>query len=536
LDCKSLKVRLDKLIQDRKVVEEQWDLIQQFVVPYRGNFFRDVQSEGAVEWRQSRQVFDATAMNANNILSSSLHGSITNPSHQWFNFRFRRDDLSENREAAQWLRDCTQICFETIRDSNFNLEANEGYIDLTSYGTAFMSKEILETNGSFEDYLFAAAPIEESYFEVDFRGLVHRYYRKMKWSAVQLSTKFGREKIPEKYRDMVDKPQGTEANIEIVLCVYQREGQHDPTKVAAPINRPVGFKYFLYEGGEAIGEEGGYYSMPTLVMRWRNTAGSVWGNSPAMIALPDILTLNQLVELILESLEKVVDPAIKTTERGLISDLDLSAAGVNVVRNMQDLEAFETKARFDVAELNREKLQASIRSIFYVDQLELKDSPAMTATEVSVRYELMQRLLGPTLGRLESDFLDPLVTSTFADLVRYKRLPDMPAVVQDSRDPTVNVEYTGPMARAQKLDQAQSLTQFLGAVAQMGEVNPQALEKVDWDQSVSLMAEYYGAEPKVLVSEAEMKKKRREQAQLGARAGEAEVSKLEGDAQQANEE
>lgn len=538
MDCGEIRARLGKLESSRSTVQQQWELIRKYVVPYRGHFFNSPQGELAVEWEENRFVFDSTAINANNILSSSLHGAITNPSHQWFDFRFRSDKLVEDRAAAQWLHDCSQICFETLRDSNFNLQANEGYIDLTSFGTAFLTKEVLETkDGKFEDFLFKSVPLEECFFEQDFRGRIYRFYRKMQWSGTQIYSKFG-ESLSKEAKDLLEsKRASVEQDTTVVFCVYKREDVDETNDYGVDAKlRPYGFKYFLYDSKVQLGDEGGFYQMPALVMRWRNTADSMWGNSPAMIALPDILTLNQLVELILDSLEKVVDPPIKTTERGLMSDLELGPAGINVVSRMEDLETFESRARFDVAELNREKLQQSIRQIFYVDQLEMKDSPAMTATEVNVRYELMQRLLGPTLGRLESDFLDPLVSSVFSDLLRYDRLPPIPESVKQAGDPTINIEYTGPMARAQKLDRAQSLMNYLGAVAQMGEINPEAMEKVDWDQAVSLLAEYYGAEPKILKSEAKVRKDRRDREEMMKRQQAAEVGEQEGKAAQAQQE
>lgn len=534
MECKDLRKRLDKLCSDRKVVEEQWTLIRQYVVPYRGQFFKDVTSEGGVEWRENRKVFDSTAPNANNVLSSSLHGAITNPSHQWFTFRFRDEKLSDDKEAAQWLRDCATVTFETIRDSNFNLQANEGYIDLTSFGTAFIVKELEEENGDLKNILFKCSPLEECYFEQDHRGDIIYFYKKMKWSAVMVHTKFG-DQTPDDIKQKAENQAGSDMDINVTFAVYPREDKKDASGILTPENRPFGYKYFLHDDAKQLGDEGGYYSMPALVMRWRSTADSMWGNSPAMIALPDILTLNQLVELILDSLEKVVDPAVKVTERGLLSDLDLGPAGLNVVRSMDDMEAFESRARFDVAELNREKLQMSINQTFYVDQLEMKESPAMTATEVNVRYELMQRLLGPTLGRLESDFLDPLVTSVFADLLRYKRLPEPPSSI-DAFDPTFNVEYTGPMARAQKQDDANRLIGFLGAVAQLGEVQPKALDKVNWDMSVDLLAEYHGAEPKVLKSEKEMKRLRRDQEQNEQDMAEGQIAEQVGKGQAALQE
>jgi hypothetical protein len=530
MDCKMLRKRLDTLQSSRKVVEQQWNLVREYVVPYRGNFLQEGVMESSVNWQENRRVFDSTAINANNILASSIHGAVTNPSTQWFQFRFRDDKLSDHTEAAQWLHECGQIVFETLRDSNFNLQANECYLDLTSFGSAFITKEILEDGaGGFEDFLFQSIPLEEVFFEQDYRGRIQNVYRKMKWSAVQILSKFG-DNTPDVIKEKAQN-NATDQDITVVFAVYKREGSvAEASMVASPERRPYGYKYFLYEDSTQLGDEGGYYSMPALAMRWRKTSNSVWGNSPAMIAMPDIVTLNQLVELILDSLEKVVDPAIKVTERGLLSDLNLGPAGVNVLRSLEDMEAFESRARFDVAELNREKLQASIRSIFYVDQLELKEAPAMTATEVNVRYELMQRLLGPTLGRLESDFLDPLVSSAFADLMRYKRLPPMPAQVSEHKNPVLNIEYTGPMARAQKQDQAQSLTTFLGSVAQMMEVAPPMGARVDWNQAVVMLAEYTGVEPRVLKSEATMKKEQKQAEEQARRMQEAEIAGAEGQA------
>jgi hypothetical protein len=525
VECKLLRKHLETLESNRSALEYTWDLIRTYVVPFRGSFYQDVSNENSVDWRQNRQVFDATAIQANNTLAASLHGAITNPSHQWFDLRFRSDELQDDKDASQWLRDCSRITFETIRDSNFNLEGNEAYLDLTSMGTAFLSKEIEETNGDFEDFIFKAIPISEAYFDEDSRGRVYRFFRKMKWTPTQIYQKFG-EKTPADIKKMHEE--GTSKDkITVVFAVYRRDNGASSYRTAAPQNRPVGAKYFLFETGEQLGEETGYYTMPVFAMRWRSTTDSMWGNSPAMHALPDILTLNELVELILNSLEKVVDPAIKVTERALLTDLDLGAAGVNVLRNISDMEAFESRARFEVAELNRDQLQRSIRNIFYVDQLELKESPAMTATEVQVRYELMQRLLGPTLGRLESDFLDPLVSSTFADLYRYRKLPQAPDSILEGGDPSFVIEYTSPMARAQRLDDAASLQRFLGSIAQLGEINPEAMMKVDWDKAVELLAQYHGAEPQVLKSDAAVKRERRKMQQQAERQQDAQAMETE---------
>jgi hypothetical protein len=382
-----------------------------------------------------------------------------------------------------------------------------------SYGTAIIVEEVIEdAYGGFDHLVFQSVPIKECFFEQDHEGQVVRLYRKMKWSPLMVKEKFG-DQTPE---TIVNRAERGDSNmdIDIVFAVYERDQYKnaDRSKILAPKLRPFGYKYVLIADASQIGDEGGYYEMPAFVPRWRKTAESIWGNSPAMAALPDIMTLNKLVQLILVSLEKVVDPAIVTTERGLLSDLDLSPGGINVVRRMDELGTFESRARFDVAELHREKLQSSIRQAFYVDQLELKESPAMTATEVNVRYELMQRLLGPTLGRLKSDYLDPLIRLTFANLYRYGRFSEVPKILEDF-DATLDIMYVGPLSRVQRVEQAQSVERLLAATLPLVQVAPQIADMFDFDEVVRVLHDYYQAPTTMLAPETKVRKKRADREQ-----------------------
>jgi hypothetical protein len=280
-------------------------------------------------------------------------------------------------------------------------------------------------------------------------------------------------------------------------------------------------KHVLHKSSFELGEEGGYYENPAFIPRWRKTSKSMWGHGPAMIALPDILTINQLVELILKSTEKVVDPPTKVTERGLLSDLDLEPAGLTVVRTMDSMMPYESGARFDVSQLQREQLKQSIRSIFYVDQLELKESPAMTATEVQTRYELMQRLLGPTLGRLQSDYLDPLVQRTFNILYRAGQFGELPSTIAEQGDGELDIIYTGPLVRAQRADIAQGVSRWVASLAELGDIVPEVLDIPNWDEIGKELGSLEGVPAKLMNSDAEIKllRKKRQQAQAATAQG-----------------
>lgn len=536
MDSGRLLKKFQALESERNTIEGVWKLIEQFVLPFRGNFYNDGKSEHEMEWRH-RELYDSTAIQAAQTLSASIHGALTSPSFRWFDLRFRNEDLNTNHDAKTWIEECSQLIYYAIQDSNFNLEVNETYTDMVGFGSSVVFEEMDGDEYSEESKLaFSAIPVKECYFDEDHNGFLVNFYRKIEMTPIQMMEKFGEENLPQHIQEMCDDSKGSTEKFTIVFCVYKRKGDEyenvDVTGVVVPAARPYGFKYIMQKDGTEL-SSGGYYEMPAFIPRWRRTTDSKWGNSPAMVALPDILTVNQLTEMILRSLEKVVDPANMATERGLLSDLDLGAGGLTIVRDLDSLKPYESRARFDVAGMSQGDLRHAIRQAFYVDQLELKDSPAMTATEVQVRYELMQRLLGPTLGRLESDFLSPMITRTFFLLMRADKLPDMPESVAGA---DFDVQYTGPLSRAQKVDKASSTERWLQNLAGMAEFAPEILDNFDSDEAARDLADTLSVPAKYLRSQNQVRTIRRQRQEQQQRQMEVEQAKAEGEAMKATGE
>jgi hypothetical protein len=501
--------------------------IERFVVPFRGEFFRDMHSEHEVNWRR-RFIYDSTAIQACQTLAASIQGSLTSAAIKWFVLRFQDQELNEDHESKLWLQDTENRLYSTLQESNFDMESSEFYIDLCSFGTGILTEEeIVDASGTFKGIDFSSAPIRDCYFEHDADGNVKRFYRLYQWTALQIFDKFGQDGMPSDIYEHLEKNSDLDRKWNIIFNIHNRIGLEnaDTTKMLAPLNRPYGFKWVMEEDGTLLGEEGGYYEMPSFAARWRKVNGSRWGHSPATVALSDIMTLNELVEASLEAIGKVVDPATITTERGLLSDLDLGRGGLTVVRSLDDIKPYESRARFDVADMRIDRLQESINKAFFVDQLELKQSPAMTATEVQVRYELIQRLLGPTLGRLEADYLDPLIKRTFHILHRNGQLAEMPPLVVE-KEGQYEIEYTGPLPRAQKQEVATSVLNWLGVVGQLAETFPQMMDNVDEDEVVIGLAEMssvpakYRRDPKVVKK---IRAKRQEQQETMAQAEAAQA-------------
>ena len=527
--------RFEQLYGARHNVEQMWDVIERFIMPYRGRFFQATDSEGGVEWRK-REIYDSTAVMAAQSLAASLHGSLTTPAIRWFDLRYRDGAMRDDSEAVEWLEECSTRVFDALQDSNFNLEANETYLDLVGYGTSIIVEEPrLDAQGAYGGLLFTSVPLKEAYFEQDALGQVYAFYRLLQWTPSRYIDKFGEEHVPEIIRDRHESdPDG---RIDVIFCVYPEPANRDADtgKMLAPERRPYQFCYVTRQGAELIGGpagSGGYYEMPAFVPRWRKTSDSTWGNSPAMVALPDTLTLNQVIEMRIKAIEKLIDPPQKVEERALLSDLNLRARGLTVMRDINKLAPLDTGANIQAGEVEIGDLRQAIRQYFFVDQLELKESPAMTATEVQVRYEMMQRLLGPTLGRLQSDFLDPMIQRTFNILLRAGRLPEIPQSVAASAA-HMDIDYLGPLSRAQRTDQVASTERWLMNLAQLAQVLPDMLDIPDPEQIARQIAQMLSVPAKMLRSSDEVAEIREARAAAQAAQIKAEQMQMQGEGMRA---
>ena len=510
MNNQDIKKRFNAIEAERRSsVEQLWDLIERFVLPFRGDFYQSLNSEHEVDWHR-RDIYDSTAVFAVQSLAASLQGNLTSPSQKWFDLRFRDPEVAENDKAMEWLEEVAKRIHEALQDSNFNIEIAEAYIDLCGFGTTVLTEEHKGKDDLVWSGLnFQALPIREMFFEEDHEKGVWILYRRMQMTAVQLVSQFGLEGVPQVIKDGFESVEAATRRHKVIFAIYPRPDKKnaDTSKPLAAKERPYGHKYILFTGARTLGEEGGYYEMPAFVGRWRKVAGSRWGHSPASVALADILTANQMIEAMLEAASKNIDPTTFANETALIGDLDLDRGALNVVNDIDGIRIHESGSRFDTSMFQLERLQQSIRSAFYQDQLELKDSPAMTATEVNARMEMIQRLIGPTFGRLQNDILDPLVQRSFNIMYRAGQLPDLPEGLEISQ---MDIEYTGPLPRAQRMETAQAIDRWTMGLAEKAEIFPDALDLVDVDRAELFKARLMGVPAIAMRGKEEVKQIREE--------------------------
>jgi Bacteriophage head to tail connecting protein len=251
---------------------------------------------------------------------------------------------------------------------------------------------------------------------------------------------------------------------------------HHPTEQSLPVVEavlpvPGGYGYYaILDHGAAqpvLLATGRFETSPFISFRWLKGAGELYGRSPVMTVLPDIKTVNKVVELTLKNASIAVTGIWQADDDGVLNPANIRLVPGTIIPKAvgsSGLTPLQPPGRFDISTLMLDELRGRIRHTLLVDRLGPIAGRRMTATEVLERSAEMTRLLGATYGRLQAELLTPLLMRAVGIL---RRRGDIPNFALDGR--TVDLQYKSPLARTQARQDVQETLLWVESAAQLGE-------------------------------------------------------------------
>ena len=494
--AKNLLKRFDRLKSQRQNWESHWQEVADYMQPRKADVTK-TRSKGD---KRTELIFDGSPLQSVELLAASLHGMLTNPSTPWFSLRFKQDDMENEDEAKEWLESATETMYAAFNKSNFQQEIFELYHDLITFGTAAM---FIEEDD--EDVLkFSTRHINEIFIAENDKGRIDTVFRKFHISARAAIQKFGDISINIATKAKKDPYE----EVEILHAVYPRS-DFNPKK-QDKINMPFESIYLDAESGDELSVSG-FKEFPFVVPRYLKASHEIYGRSPAMTALPDVKMLNEMSKTTIKSAQKQVDPPLLVPDDGFMLPVRTIPGGLNFYRagTRDRIEPLNIGANTPLGLNMEEQRRNSIRNAFYVNQLMMQNGPQMTATEVIQRNEEKMRLLGPVLGRLQSELLKPLIDRVFAILLRNNMLPAAPEFLS-GRD--IEIEYVSPLAKAQKSTELQSIMRAVEILGSLANVAP-VFDYVNFDNLVKHLADIVGVPQKILKTQSQVNAERQQSAQ-----------------------
>jgi len=492
--------RYSTLKVQRQHWESHWQEIADYIVPRKA----DITKKRTAGDKRTELIFDGTAIHAAELMAASLHGMLTNAATPWFSLRYEDNELNGDDEAKEWLEGATDVMYQHLARSNFQEQIHELYSDLVSFGTSVIFIEADDDNG----VRFSTRHIAECYVSENEQGRVDTVFRQYKTTARAAVRQFGEDKVTLRISKLNE--QDPYAEVELLHVVMPREERNRRKKNA--VNKPFASIYIDPDEKMIIGESG-YDEFPYCVPRFLKASFEIgYGRSPSMTALSDTKMVNKMSEVVIRAAQLQIHPPMMVPDDGFVLPVRTTPGGLNFYRSgtRDRIEPLNIGANNPIGEQQLEQRRQAIRAAFYVDQLILGQGPQMTATEVIQRTEEKMRLLGPVLGRLQAELLQPLINRVFAILARQKQFDAAPPML---RDGSIDIEYVSPLAKAQRSGDVQGILQMIEFLMPLMQLDQGIADYLDMDGLAKHIIKVTGTPAAVVRGEGEVSGIREQRAQ-----------------------
>lgn len=432
-------------------------------------------------------------------MQGGFQAGITSPSRPWFRLKTHNTILMDSPDVSIWLHEVETLMREVFAQSNTYNSLLAMYLELGVFGTAAV--------GIYEDYenviRLETFTIGQYRIGRNAKGEIDTFVHDYQLTVNELVKEFGKESVSPKVMNAW-KAGRTDELISIRHIV---EPNNDRNSVS-PLAKHKKFRSLYYEktSKNKLLRESGFDSFPYICPRWEVVGQDTYAtNCPGMASLDYAMALQVDENKLALSTEHSSDPAYQIPS-SLVAQLPDGSLHPGTQIPVDDM-GYGAKAIFDGTFFRTDGLEKSIDrkerqiSEMFFENLFLmlinSDRTQITATEINAKNSEKIMAIGPVLERLNQEALTPLIRRTFEIMSKAGILPEPPEELQNEE---VKVDYISVLAQAQKLTQLSEIQQFSAYVAQMSELNPEALMKFDIKEAIDSYGEALGIEPKLIRS------------------------------------
>ena len=505
----SILATLKELEAQRDLIDPVWRDCFDLTAPERGEgFYRSNVNYMQLDTSKRAQLYDSTGTDSVALFASALMSGLTPSNSQWFNLGIAGDNSFQLDGASKvWLQEASKTMYERIHGSNYDAVALEFLKDIAIAGMSGLYITLDEEG----QLVFEQWPLHSLYVqESKPSGGIDTIYRRLHLTPAQAFNLFG-DKIPDDIKEALKQGSNLTNKECYVHCIRPRKGKAKGADAKLVGNMPFESVY-IHERTASIVKQSGFNELPVIIPRWAVIPDTSYAVGPFYAALPDMKSLNELVRQFLTNAELVIAPPLVADDDGVIdaNKIKIGPREIMFKSSQGEIKPLFTVGNLDWALQMIGNLQASIRKQMLADQIAPVAKSYMTAQEILARQDTIRGLLGPLFGRLESEFLRPMLERVFGLLYRAGLLGEPPeSLVELEFKPT----FTGPHARAQRMERANVLMNYVQALTNLAQVNPDVLDVLDFTKASIRYGELTGVETDLIRAEREIKQLRDQRAQ-----------------------
>lgn len=495
---------------DRAALNRLWEEMAEVLAPERRGFIGALKSGIRTE-----KIFDTTPLIAKrglvNALGSMIRPKTTAPG-KWYDIVTEDDALMENSAVKDWVSHAEERMWTAIYNPKAHFIQATGEVDddIVTFGTGtIFTGQRRDRRG----LLFRSFHMKNVFIQLNSDGEVDTIYIIENMTARQAAQRWKEPNLGKKTRDALQSKDGAKPTdkFDFIWCVKPR---HDrDIRRGGNMNMPFASIVIDVASEHKVVEEG-FEEFPFSVPRWDTRSGDLYGRGPGVMALPDVLTLNQMGKTLLRGLHRAVDPpwlmpsdSMARAPRMVPGKVSYYSA--KVVKTLGLREPFiqmESRGRLDWGLNAQTAYRELVHTLFYRNVLNLPvDGPDMTATEVIERREEFVREIGAVFGRLEGDYSGPIVERVFNTMMREGGFYEPP---EELRGQKVLFRFASPVEKAKRQIESASIDQGIMKILEISKVRPEVLDNIDWDEWTTLTGEASNFPSKLFLDDEKVKQLR----------------------------
>ena len=502
----------------------RYQRLSQFTLPFTGRWLADDANKANEGYNA---IYDSSATDALRTLVAGLHQRASSPATPWMKLATPDPELNKYHTVKTWLEAVSDRMLRIFARSNTYRALPHYYTEMALYGTAcgFVAKH--------PKRVIHHHPMTAGQYALatDGEDMVNVCYREFRMTIAQMVETFGRDRVSPGVLRQYERGNFEDYRTICHAIEPRPQSERTPGKVDG-VNKEWSSCYFEFEGKSSRGSasklsdvalsEGGFDRFPILAPRWQAAGGDVYGNSPGMQVLGDVVALQQQTK----RKGMAIDYKTKAATQGprKLQEVDQRPGGHTELEGDQRIEPLFDARHLDLSDL-REDL-AEIRErinrgyLAFVFLLQAQNPQDITALQAQFIEQEKMTLLGPTQERIENELLKPLVDITFDAMLEAGEVPPWPDELEGM---DLNVEFLSPLAQAQRAVGASVDDRVQMKVQSLMETHPEAGDLLDVDHHVRKFVDKVGGSAEQILAPEDVEKKREQRAQAQAAQAQMEL-------------
>lgn len=469
---------------------------------------------GAQGQRRDQYAFDATAALALPRFAAAVEAVLCPRTQLWHTLAPADDELAKLPTVKRYCEALTKAVFRAryAAAAGFTYATGEHFQSLGAFGNGctFLDDDLRNRSLRYRAIFPGVV-----WVGVDHAGRVDRVHRKLTLSARQAVRLF--REPPERVRKALAKSPDQE--FDFLHCVKPR---HDFDPGRRDYRGMAWASYYALASADDWLEEGGYRRMPYLFSRFMTAPGETYGRGPASQVLPTLNTANEQAKTLLRAGQRAVDPAIMTVDDDALEPFSVRSNAMNHGwlddKGNPRAVPFNAGANLPWGAEAIADSRSVINDAFFVTLFQiLVQSPQMTATEALLKAQEKGELLGPSVGRQQTEYIEPTVERELDLLSQVPRLlPEMPPELAEAGG-VMTVKHASPLDKLRRAGEGAAMMRHVEAITPIAQFKPEVLDGINWPKFQRELAEIQGVPESVQLSEdelAEVQASNAEQAQL----------------------